>query len=211
MLTLEITVGVGTLYRNGSRLQARGITVLPFQQLDLEAIALCPTVDHAVEHLTPILCLCTACAGVEGDDGGGVIVFAAHQNLNALMLGLGLDGFQLGLDLLQGAFVVFFDGHLAQSDGILQAGNKGVIAIHRVLVLLDGLQDLGGIILVAPEIGSKSLLLQLLGLGGKEFYAQSIAQFLNIGSHAHKLMLGFFQLNDHVIYLTNIDSSNFAH
>ena len=154
----------------------------------------------------PVLCLGSARAGVEGDDGGGIVVFAAHQHLNALMLGLGLDGLQLGLDLLQRTVVILLNGHLAQGDGVLQTGNQVVVAVHGVLVLLDGLQDLGGIALVAPEIGSQGFLLQFLRLGGQKLHAECLSQFFDIGSQTRQLMLGFFQLYDHGVYLTNIDS-----
>ena len=206
MLALEVAVGVGALHHDGGGLDTGGVAVLPVEELDLKAVALGPAVDHAVEHLAPVLGLGTARAGVEGDDGGGVIVFAAHQHLNALMLGLVLDGLQLGLDLLQRAFVVLLNGHLAQGDGILQTGYQLVVAVHGILVLLDGLQDLGGVALVAPEVGGQSFLLQLLGLGGQELHAKSVTQLLDLGSHTRQLMLGFFQLYDHGIYLTNIIS-----
>ena len=206
MLALEVAVGVGALHHDGGGLDTGGVAVLPVEKLDLKAVALGPTVDHAVEHLAPVLGLSTARAGVEGDDGGGIIVFAAHQHLNALMLGLVLDGLQLGLDLLQRALVLLLDGHLAQSDGVLQTGYKIVIAVYSVLVLLNGLQNFGGVALVAPEIGSQSLLLQFLCLGGQELHTERLSQLLDIGSQTHKLVLGFFQLYDHDIYLTSVVS-----
>ncbi len=96
------------------------------------------------------------------------------------------------MDLIETAFVLFFNGHLAECEGVLEALNQRIVSVHGVLRLLDGLEDLGGIGCIVPKIGGKRHLLQLLDLGGQCLHTKCLTEVGNIRTHGNELSLGFF-------------------
>ena len=180
VLCLEEAVGIESFYHDGGALNARAVAVQPVDELDLVVAALCPTGDHAVKHLCPVLCLGSARAGVEGNDGIVFVVFAGEEHLNALFLNGGGNLTKLVLNLVHTALVVFLDCHFGENDGILKPRAECVVIGYRVLCLLDGLENLGGVILFAPEIGSQSLFLKLGHSHALFFNAKRRAKLLDI-------------------------------
>ena len=182
---------MGSLHRDGGGFQSGGVSVQPVQQLDLEFVGLCPAGNHAVQHLTPVLRLGSAGAGVEGDNGGAVVVLADHQRLDAHPFRLCLEVGKLGFDLGQAVLVVFLDCHFCQRDSVLQPVFQIRVLLNRVLGLLDGLQYAGRPRLIAPEIGGKRGLLQFFNLGCQRLDMQCLTQLLYVGTHPDQFPFGF--------------------
>ena len=111
-------------------------------ELDLKAALFCPTGDHAVKHLRPVLRLGSARAGVEGDDGVVLVIFAGEEHLNALLFNGRGDLVKLVLYLFYAILVIFFNGHFRQGNSIFKTRTQIVIALDGILGLLDGLKDL---------------------------------------------------------------------
>ena len=196
VLTLKIAVGVLALDHDGRALEACFFAVQPVCQLDLEIVALCPAGDHTVQHQRPVLSLCSARAWVEGDDGVVAVVLARQQYLNALGFLFLNNSVQLGLNLAYRALVVFLDGHFSQRDCILKAGAESVVALDLVLSLLDGLEHLGGILLVGPEICVQSLLFQLYNLFSQLVDTERRAKIRQILTQTDKFIFCIFKCDN---------------
>ena len=85
VLPLQEAVGILTLNEDIRGFQARFVALLIVQNLIGEAVALRPAGVHPVEHLGPVLGLGAAGAGVELQNGIGVvlIIVAGEQGLQA--------------------------------------------------------------------------------------------------------------------------------
>ena len=139
VLALEVAVSVQTGDHHSCTLNASTITVEPVGKLNVKAALFCPTGNHAVEHLRPVLRLGATCTGVEGNNGVALVILTGKEHLNAAAFFLGNNGIQLALDFFYKALVVLFNCHFCQSDGVLKTRTKTLIAGNFILTLLNGL------------------------------------------------------------------------
>ena len=160
VLALQQAVGVLALNGDGGGLDARLVAVLIVQDLVDKAVALRPAGIHAVEHLCPVLGLGAAGAGVELEDGVGVVVLAGEQGGHPGLLHLFLQGGELRLQLLQDLGVILFLAHLAQGGQVLPGGDQLLLPGHLVLQLLEPHLHLLGTLQVVPEAVLGGLVLQ---------------------------------------------------
>ena len=112
------------------------------------------------------------------------------------MLLLGGDRLKLALNLFHKGFVVLLDRHLCQSDGILQARAKPLVACNLVLRLLDHLQHLARFFGVVPKIGSLRLRLEILQILLRFFNAKRRAKLLDRFAQCDQFIFCVFQCND---------------
>ena len=133
VFALQIAVGVHTLDHNGGRLQSCLVAVKPIDELNVESALLAPSYVHTVEHRSPILRLCSACAGVEGEDSVILVIRAGEENLDPLSLGLTFDVICLGNNLFNRILVACLDSHLAERVSIVKALYKLLVALKFCL------------------------------------------------------------------------------
>ena len=88
---LQPAVGVVALDLDGRRLDARGLALGLFEQLDLVAVLLGPARVHAKQHAGPVLALGAAGAGVHLEIGVVAVGLARQQRLELAARGLGLE------------------------------------------------------------------------------------------------------------------------
>ena len=142
VFALEISVCVETFNGYGCALKSRFFAVKPVDKLYRKFVALCPTGYHSVKHLCPVLSLCSARTGVEGDDGVVLVVFARQKHLNAFLFLCRDDLGKFVLNLGNRILVVFLDSHFGENYGVLKLSAKCVVVCDGVLVLFDGLENL---------------------------------------------------------------------
>ena len=137
VLALEVAVSIETCNHNGCALNTCSVTVEPVGQFYVKSTLFCPTGDHTVEHLRPVLRLSTTCTGVEGYNGVALVVLARKENLDTASLFLGNNGIELTLHFFYVAFVVFFNRHFCQSDRVFKTRAKFFVAGNLILTLLN--------------------------------------------------------------------------
>ena len=92
VLSPEVAIGVLPLDHNGGRLDPRLVAVLIVHDLIGKTVTLCPAGVHPVEHLGPILGLCSTSTWVDGQDDIGAVVLAGEQGLQPGLLHLLFQG-----------------------------------------------------------------------------------------------------------------------
>ena len=195
VFTLQKAIGVFALNGDGGGLDAGLVAVLVVQDLVDEAMALGPAGIHAVEHLGPVLGLGAAGAGVELQNGVGVVVFAGeqggHPGLLHLLLQDGKALLQLGKQLL----VLGLLAHLTKGGEILPLPDKLLLAGDFILQLLEAHLHLLGTLQVIPEAVLGGLRLQALRLLAGTVDIQSGGQLVQLGSQVPELLLVFIVLD----------------
>ena len=204
VLTLKVSVCVDTLDHNGRRLDACRISVKPVDELHVIAVSLTPSGIETVEHRCPVLRLCSARTGVEGEYRVILIVRTREENLDSLLLGLGLDECGLGDDLVNRVLIAGLNSHLAERLGVLELGYKSLVALYLVLELLYLLQLLRGLLGIVPEILNHGLTLKISGALLCLFYSQLVAKLLNYRVELAKFSFRFFKRNYHLKNLPNL-------
>ena len=182
VLALQKAVGVVPLDGDGRGLDARLIPVLVVQDLVGEVVALRPAGVHPVQHLSPVLGLGAAGAGVEGQNGVVAVVLPGEEGGHPGLLDLFLQRLEAGLQLLQQLRVVGLLAHLAQGRQVLPLGDQLVLAGDLVLQLLEPLLHLLGPLQVVPEAVLGGLVLQLLGLRPGAVHVQRGGELVQLGA-----------------------------
>ena len=175
-------------------------------------MTLCPAGVHPVEHLGPILGLCSTSTWVDGQDDIGAVVLAGEQRLKARLLHVPL---QLGKALLQlrhQRLVLKLISHLAQSHQIVPLLAALVLLVHLVLEVLDALLHLLCLLQVVPEAIGGRLRLEHIQLPLRPLQIQGPAQLLQGGSQIIQLDLIFVELkhngpHSHSISVVEISNS----
>src|SRR5665647_2771736 len=85
--------------QNGS-LDAGFLALTFVEQLDLETFALRPARVHPHDHLGSVLCFRTACPGADFQLCVAEVVLPAEQRLELERVEVGVDGFNLNVELL---------------------------------------------------------------------------------------------------------------
>ena len=129
ILTLQETIGIVAFNHNICRLQAGFVAFLVVHDLIGEAVRFCPTGVHTVEHLTPVLCLCTAGTCLEGHQGIILIIITGEQSLQTATFHILRQSLEAFLQLIQHGIIVFLRSHFTNGDHILPRGHHGSIAV----------------------------------------------------------------------------------
>jgi hypothetical protein len=159
-LGLEIAVGVRPADGEARVLDPRAFSRLQIGDLRLEAAALAPAEQHAVEHLGPVLCFEAAGARVDRDDRVAGIVLAAEHllDLQVRQQALRLRGTSF---CLAKGLVVAVGGHLDEDLAVVDRGGETPPLIERAL---DGgalPQELLRVLGIPPEILSGRLVAEV--------------------------------------------------
>ena len=189
VLTLQKAIGVLALDGDGGGLDAGLVAFFIVQDLVDKAVALGPAGVHAVEHLGPVLGLGAAGAGVELQDGIGVVVLAGEQGGHAGLLHLFLQLGELGFQLLQDVGVVLLLAHFTQGGQVLPGGDQLFLTLDLVLQLLQAHLHLLGPLQVVPEAVLGGLVLQAGGLLFCTLNVQGRGQLLQLGAQLPELLL----------------------
>ena len=196
VLTLEVAVGILTLDEDGGGLDARLVAGLVVHELVGIAVALGPAGIHPVQHLRPVLGLCAACAGVEGEDGVVAVVLAGEQGGQTALADLLFQRVVALHHVVQLGGIVLLLCHFAQGQGVLPLGNQLVMLFDLVLQALYLTAHLLAALQIVPEALLLRLLLQLgqllAGLGD----AQSLLQLTQSGLQGQQPLLIFVVLNN---------------
>ena len=138
-------------------------------------MALSPSCVHTVEHLRPVLCLRSARSGVEGKNGVVSVVFPGEKRLKAHSVSRVAYLLHVLQHLVNDAFVVFLNAHVAEQERVLQLCAESAVLLDRCLFVLYRLKYLSRIGL-RPEVGYQRFRLKLLYLTLEVVYPQCIAQ-----------------------------------
>ena len=154
-------------------------------------MALGPAGIHAVEHLGPVLGLGAAGAGVELQNGIGVVILAGeqrgHPGLLDLLLQTGIALLQLGQQLL----ILGLLAHFAKGVEVLPLAHQLFLAADLVLQLLEAHLHLLGPLQVVPEPVLCRLVLQALGLLPGTVHVQRGGELLKLRTQVPQLLLVF--------------------
>ena len=189
VFTLQKAIGVFALNGDGGGLDAGLVAVLVVQDLVDEAMALGPAGIHAVEHLGPVLGLGAAGAGVELQNGVGVVVLAGEQGGHPGLLHLLLQVRVLALQLLQDLGVVLLLAHLAEGGQVLPAGDQLLLPGDFILQLLQAHLHLLGPLQIVPEAVLGRLVLQTGGFLLRALDIQGRGQLVQLGLHLPQFLL----------------------
>ena len=155
-LALHVAVGVRADDLERHALEAGFEVRLLVHVLDGEAVLLRPSDVHAVEDFGPVAGIGAAGPGLDGDDGVGRVVLAAHHRLQlerlVLLLGLGQRRFDLGLErrIVLGQF-----GHRLDLAG---RGGQFLVGLEQGVGDLQLTDDAAGLLLVVPEVRVRACL-----------------------------------------------------
>ena len=194
VLTLQKAVGVIPLDGDGRGFDARLVAVLIVQDLVDKAVALGPAGVHPVEHLGPVLGLGAAGAGVDGQDGVGVVILPGEQGGEAGLLNVGLQLGKALLQLGQEGVVLLLIAHLAQGHQVGPLIPAALLALQLALELGDALLDLLGLLQVVPEAVGGALRLEHLYLTGGGLQPQGLVQIVQVGHDVIQFYLIFVKL-----------------
>ena len=189
-----MAVGVLSLDEDGGALQTGFVAVQIVQGLAGKAVALGPAGVHPKEHLGPVLGFGAAGAGMEGEDGVGVVVLSGKEGGQ---LGLFNAGLQLGKALLHlghQALVLHLVAQLAQGHQILPLGLAFFLSLDLVPQVLYPLLYLLGLLQVVPKAVGGALRLQHLGLPAGGLQAQGLLQLVQLRPQIVELYLIFIKL-----------------
>ena len=78
---LQISVCILPRNEDGNAFYACFVSVKIIKHLDLELFTLAVAAIHSVKHFRPILRLCSACAGMNGENGVVSVVFAGKKDI----------------------------------------------------------------------------------------------------------------------------------
>ena len=194
VLALQMAIGVFTGDSDGSALDAALFTVLIVHGLAVVAVALGPAGIHAVEHLSPVLGLGAAGAGVDGEDGVGVIILAGEQGGEPGFLNVGLQLDKALLQFGEERLVLLFIAHLAQGHEIGPGIAAALLAFQLSLELGDALLDLLSLLQVVPESVRGALRFQHLDLPGSGSQTEGLIQIVQVGQDVVQFYLIFVKL-----------------
>ena len=166
------------------------------------AVALCPHVIHAVEHLRPVLRFGAAGAGVEREDGVVRVILAGEQRLQTHGLELFLEGLVFLLQLFEHGVVVLLERHLADREHIVVLRAQAIIFLDLVFQGADALLDLLAVFRVVPEALLRALLLQLFNLVARLVELERRAKLVERLAHIRELVFVFFKLDQQNTFTT---------
>ena len=145
----------------GGRLDASLLGVGGVEHLHLVVVTFGPSGVHAQQHLGEVGSIHATGLGTHGDDCLTLVVLAGEQGANLEGIDLVAHPLQLLLGLLLGVLVVTLGGKLEQDGDVLKTRTQ---LLQTGQLSLQGGQPRGhllGVLLVVPQIGGSSLLLQL--------------------------------------------------
>ena len=147
---LEETKGILAVHRKRRRLQARFFARLIVIENRFETLALCPSQIHAQQHVSPILRLGAARAGVDRHDGVARIVFPREQRLGFEFIEeiaqRGNLASQIGIDIL----ALF--GQVKIGVNVVTAAAKVGVSSKRMLQTLLLAHDLLRALRIGPQV-----------------------------------------------------------
>ena len=117
-------IGVVALDVNGGALDARHFTFHQLDNLGLEATALSPAQVHTQQHIGPVLGFGATGTSLDIEVGVVGVHFTGEHAAEFELFELFIKALKIGLDLGNGAFVLFFCGNIQQAFGVFQAGGE---------------------------------------------------------------------------------------
>ena len=152
LLSAQESIHIFTRYLKGYALDSRLIPVKQVQHLDAVPVPFTVTGIHPVQHLCPVLCLCSAGTGVQGQIGVAGIIVTPQQRLQFQ----GLKVLRQSADFLTGFGDKTLILHLLRQFhgriNIVCPFSQPLPMLDLCLCRTDLLADLRGTLKIIPEV-----------------------------------------------------------